>query len=872
MSENVKNTDNSNASGEKNKKKGFFFFFFREKKVSDDKKEKSSNSTAASAKDQKQSSSLSANTDGSRKNSKKEDGSVLQNTAKPEGTSGVKNKNSNITGADKKSAADVRKKIPKENNSVSSDEKKNSSAAGKRPVAGGNSDRPTGGTVRKTGAATGHGSSNSGSKTSDSSKIKGSTKLNLNVKNAEAVNAATGKKKSSDPAFFKFFQFKNIPIVNLVYIGFSILLILLISISALSFVKFSTLKSAFQEVTEKATPVVLNADRVEADLISTHKSLVDILTATNATDIKRLTTIYENERKKLSDSNAKLIEIAKNEPKIASELNSLNSVLDSYFNLTSAIPQKYLDWAEDNNKSLVRISKYRSSVGFFNSAYASVQHVLEEEDDFVFQESKTAEMPKGVLMNKVDESLSSYDPALIKKNIDDMQFHLKQFVDLIKTMEKDWPNFKNELGSYYTPFISDISGEKGVLLNHYNLALRQAELKRISKEANSQLDELREIIARIGIISNNSMVHYVSNAYNLINSSYLQLLAILVFGIIVALCVAIVVGRVIRVPLHRIVETINAMCDYDMTKKVNYSASSEFGFLARKINQLIDVFRDMLGQIAKSSDTLKSNAHDNSESMTRTSLKIKEQLDQTALIDSAMSALKSASDNVAESAEVSLNQIISSNDTAENGRRLMSDNITTNHLLSSKLQRTNDVICNVREMSDNIGQIVGVIKDIANQTNLLALNAAIESAHAGELGKGFAVVADQVRSLAHKTSEATRDVENLIQSLHAVVDEAVNNVKECGDEMNRSEMQTSEVNSSIEELKAVLTTISDMAHQIASAAEEQRCTTDEINNNIDKISNLSDENALEIQKAKELSLMLDRLATEQKQLVGKFKF
>ena len=63
-----------------------------------------------------------------------------------------------------------------------------------------------------------------------------------------------------------------------------------------------------------------------------------------------------------------------------------------------------------------------------------------------------------------------------------------------------------------------------------------------------------------------------------------------------------------------------------------------------------------------------------------------------------------------------------------------------------------------------------------------------------------------------------------------------------------------------------------MAHQIASAAEEQRCTTDEINNNIDKISNLSDENALEIQKAKELSLMLDRLATEQKQLVGKFKF
>ena len=112
----------------------------------------------------------------------------------------------------------------------------------------------------------------------------------------------------------------------------------------------------------------------------------------------------------------------------------------------------------------------------------------------------------------------------------------------------------------------------------------------------------------------------------------------------------------------------------------------------------------------------------------------------------------------------------------------------------------------------------------------------------------------------------------MIQSLHSVVDEAVSTIKECGDEMERSVLQTSEVNSSIEELKAILISISDMAHQIASAAEEQRATTVDINSNVEMISALSGENSIEIEKAKESSLALDKLATEQKQLVSKFKF
>ena len=709
--------------------------------------------------------------------------------------------------------------------------------------------------------------------TAGSSKNNTGTTSVVNAKNAKSeVPADGGKKKKGFLSRLSFLKFNNIRIVNLVYIGFSILIVTLIAVSVSSFIKFSTLKSAFQDVTEKTTPIVLKADRLEANLISTHKSLVDILTATNTEDIKRLTTIYENEIIKLVDSRSEFLASVGDAMVLQEDTDKLVLLLKSYLDTTELIPRKFLGWSEDNAVSLVQMSKYRASVGNFSTAYASVQRIIEQEDDYVFQETKTAEIPKGVLITMVDEALSSSDPNKIKKIMDSMKPSLEQFSNLIKTIERDWPDFKNELGSYYTPFLADISGEKGVLNEHYKLALRQDELKKITKEANDKLSDLRDCIAKVGFISNNEMIKSVSNAYNLINRSYLELSVILVIGIILAICVATVVARVIRIPLQRIVTTINAMCDYDMTHKVKYNSSSEFGFLAKKINQLIDVFSDMLGQIAKSSETLKASAHDNSESMFKTSQKIKEQLDQTAMIDSAMDALKQAADNVASSAETSLSEIIASNEAAETGRRLMSDNITTNHQLSSKLDKTTAAITNVRTMSDNINQIVGVIKDIANQTNLLALNAAIESAHAGEHGKGFAVVADHVRNLAQRTGDATREVEGLIQSLHSVVDEAVSTIKECGDEMERSVLQTSEVNSSIEELKAILISISDMAHQIASAAEEQRATTVDINSNVEMISALSGENSIEIEKAKESSLALDKLATEQKQLVSKFKF
>ena len=314
------------------------------------------------------------------------------------------------------------------------------------------------------------------------------------------------------------------------------------------------------------------------------------------------------------------------------------------------------------------------------------------------------------------------------------------------------------------------------------------------------------------------------------------------------------------------------MSNGDMTAQVHYESKSEFGYLARNMNALIATFRTTLSDLSKSVATLQESAHTNSESMSATVEKIRAQQEETQQIVSSMELVQTAADDVAKSTDISLNAIINVNEAAENGRKVMSDNITTNHALADQLNRTSVAIAEVDKTSNNIGQIVEVIRSIAEQTNLLALNAAIESARAGEHGRGFAVVADEVRSLSQKTTEATTKVNKLIESLQSVVVKAVESIKDCQEEMEHSVMQTSDVNSSIEEIKASLTTISDMAHQIAQSAEQQRATAAEVGNSVNRISEISEDNATEISKANDSCLALDDLATNQKKMVSQFKF
>jgi methyl-accepting chemotaxis protein len=166
---------------------------------------------------------------------------------------------------------------------------------------------------------------------------------------------------------------------------------------------------------------------------------------------------------------------------------------------------------------------------------------------------------------------------------------------------------------------------------------------------------------------------------------------------------------------------------------------------------------------------------------------------------------------------------------------------------------------------ENIGQVMSVINDIADQTNLLALNAAIEAARAGDAGRGFAVVADEVRKLAEKTMQATKEVEKAITEIQSSTEEAVTEMNTARNRVDNTTTMAKKAGEVLVDVMQKANRISDMVRNIATAAEQQSSTSEEINNNITQINVLTQESSHGVQQAnlaiKEVAEMAQKLRT-----------
>ena len=159
--------------------------------------------------------------------------------------------------------------------------------------------------------------------------------------------------------------------------------------------------------------------------------------------------------------------------------------------------------------------------------------------------------------------------------------------------------------------------------------------------------------------------------------------------------------------------------------------------------------------------------------------------------------------------------------------------------LSAMMHQTSNAVSQLESDSQNIGGVLDVIRSIADQTNLLALNAAIEAARAGEQGRGFAVVADEVRTLASRTQQSTEEINTMIMQLQNGAKSAVAVIKQGDESIETSNSKASKTHGMINEMNVIINDIQDQNLQLASAAEQQAKVSDEINQNIDNIKNVS---------------------------------
>jgi methyl-accepting chemotaxis protein len=264
-----------------------------------------------------------------------------------------------------------------------------------------------------------------------------------------------------------------------------------------------------------------------------------------------------------------------------------------------------------------------------------------------------------------------------------------------------------------------------------------------------------------------------------------------------------------------------------------------------------------------------------------------------------MEKLEKAIVGVMNSSEQQLKNAISASETAKEGSERVTEVISAMERIDAQILSLTGAIKDLGDKQDQIGAIVNTITDIADQTNLLALNAAIEAARAGEHGRGFAVVADEVRKLAERSGQATKEIEDLIQSVRSGVDHAIREMELSAEVVSNGNANGDKAKSTIElliksaaatknlaeqnanlvkqmgsEADKVLDAVSSVAaisEENAAGAEELSATAQQINANFMNISNELSQQTSEIEELQKLSTHANRIGQDLNGLVAQFK-
>ncbi len=237
----------------------------------------------------------------------------------------------------------------------------------------------------------------------------------------------------------------------------------------------------------------------------------------------------------------------------------------------------------------------------------------------------------------------------------------------------------------------------------------------------------------------------------------------------------------------------------------------------------------------------------------------------------AMEQMNSTVLEVARNAGEAASSAASARENAVGGAEIVTGVVRAISEVESKTHKLKEELNELGRQADGIGRIMNVITDIADQTNLLALNAAIEAARAGEAGRGFAVVADEVRKLAEKTMNATKEVGDAVSSIQSGTHESIRGMEEASASVGKSTEMVREAGLSLQSIVQISEATADKVRSIAAASEEQSAAGEEINQGAGEISRIADETSQQMERAGESMENLRRGLNDMQKLVGELK-
>lgn len=312
------------------------------------------------------------------------------------------------------------------------------------------------------------------------------------------------------------------------------------------------------------------------------------------------------------------------------------------------------------------------------------------------------------------------------------------------------------------------------------------------------------------------------------------------------------------------------LADGDLTARIDKDFLGTYNLYKNYINNLGDSLHIVVSEVSAAISSTENASNEISSSVEEMAAGAEEQSQQTSEVASAVEEMTRTILDNTQSATRAAETAKESGIKAKQGGEVVKETVEGMIKIADVVNKSANTVAALGKSSDQIGEIVQVIDDIADQTNLLALNAAIEAARAGDQGRGFAVVADEVRKLAERTTKATKEIETMIKKIQKDTNDAVISMKQGTKVVDKGRELAGKAGEVLGDIIKGAEQTSDIVAQVAAASEEQSSAAEQISKNIDAINTVTQQSAQGIQQIAKSSENLIKLTQSLENIVKKF--